>query len=444
MCVRKALRLALPVFLCGLTLFANSKSFALSLQQVVRESLKENPEVQVKIKTYIVARERIRESKAGFLPTIDLQTGYGYEETNSPTTRDRGEKSVELNKKNATFSVRQVLFDGFATKHDVKQQFAKAQAVYFDLQNTLDEISFAVTDAYLSVLRFHELVALSHNNTLVHQKTHDQIKLRSDSGVASMADLSQISGRLALAKSNVTAADGNLADARAKYKKVVGVLPEDDLVFPEPPDEFMPATMDDAIELGVTSSPKIKSAEFDILAAKANYRNVRSAYMPQVDVEVNKSWQKDINGIRGKNNAATAMLNLRYNLFNGGADHSRKRQSVDMISVSKDLKDKAHREIMEDVVLAWNALQTANSQMPFLTNYAAASAATLNSYSKQFSLGKRTLLDVLDTENENFQANSLLINTKYDQLFTKYRILYAIGRLTAVHEFKSGVTPLEE
>ncbi|MCK5666709.1 MAG: TolC family protein, partial [Thiotrichaceae bacterium] len=175
--------------------------------------------------------------------------------------------------------------------------------------------------------------------------------------------------------------------------------------------------------------PILKSANADIDSAYAQHDTARSPYMPRLDIEAGATHDNDLDGIKGKNEDVSAMLRLRYNLFNGGKDLARRKETAQLINQSKDIRDNTYRQVVESMRLSWVAHQTVKSQLDFFKSYQDASIKTNTAYQKQFNIGQRTLLDLLDSANEMFVAKSAYTNAKYDELFSQYRILASKGGL---------------
>jgi len=116
-------------------------------------------------------------------------------------------------------------------------------------------------------------------------------------------------------------------------------------------------------------------------------------------------------------------------LLNGGKDKARREETAFLINQAAEIRNNTHRQVEQSVRLSWNALETVNSQMNFFQLHVDSSENSRNAYQQQFSLGQRTLLDLLDSENEVFVARQALVNAQYDQLFAFYRVLNSTGSL---------------
>jgi adhesin transport system outer membrane protein len=134
------------------------------------------------------------------------------------------------------------------------------------------------------------------------------------------------------------------------------------------------------------------------------------------------------------------MFRLRHNLANGGYDSARIAETEHLTEQQKQLVLKTQREVEADVRLAWNALKRANSRLPHLKTHAESAAKTHEAYQQQFNLGQRTLLDLLDQENERFTAKTDYIHGFYDEKIACYRVLASMGVLVET----MGLTPVDD
>ncbi|CZF83835.1 TolC family outer membrane protein [Grimontia marina] len=412
-----------------------------TLEQAVATALSSSPEVRRAFNSYQAQREQISQAYAGYLPTVDLNAGYGIAETDSPSTRSSGTQNDRLNPGEAGLSIRQALFSGFRTMNEVSRTEAETEAEYWGVISTSEDHALETIRAYIKYIQAERVVSLSRVNLLSHQNIYRQIKEKTDSGLGSSADLSQIMGRLARAKANLAAAENNLLDARASYVKIVNVPPID-LKEPQPKTSLLPENLQQALATAESVHPTLKLAMADVSAARYQYETSKSTYYPEVSLELNSNWDNDISGSLGHNNDIQAMLRMRYNLFNGGRDHAYERETAFRIGESEEIKHRARREVVEGTTLAWNAHVSLQDQVGYLAEHVEASIETQSAYTLQFRLGQRSLLDLLDAENELFDSRKDLEAAQFDQLIAKYRILNATGQLLSSLEIQPEV--LEE
>ncbi|MBM3108431.1 TolC family outer membrane protein [Pseudomonas sp. V1] len=407
--------------------FAFAASFvqAQTLPEVMQKALEVHPEIQAGVNSRIAADYQLRAAKGGYLPKVDVLAGYGREGTDSPSTGNRWET---LNRGESSVRLRQMVFDGFATSSEVGRQQATVNSRAYSLLGSSERTALTVAQVYLDVLTRREMVRLAEDNLRSHERIYDQIKLRTTRGVGRLADLDQAEARLAQAKNNLITEQTNLADAKTNYLSVVGEMP-DELSAPAPFIDMLPANLDEARHQMVESSPILRSAESDIAAAEKQYEAAKSTFYPRFDAELGRTADNDIDGANGHNNEWQAMLRMSFNLYSGGSNKADLESKSYLTNQALDIRNNALRQLNEELGLSWNAMDNANAQLPIAQQYVDYSNNVRSAYQKQFSLGERTLLDLLDSENELFTAQRRLTEVKYIQVFTQYRIKATIGQL---------------
>ena len=410
-------------------------AYATSLQEAVKKTVETNPEIMEVIDERRARDEEVRQAKSGYLPKLDFIAGVGKERIDDARTRALDTDDDWETRKELGLNLSQNLFLGFGTESEVDRQEARVKSMAYTIQGTAQNTALRAIETYLNVLRMQELLTAAEDNVAVHEKIYEQIKLRSESGVGQKADLEQISGRLALARSNVIAVRINLQDAETNYFRVVGEMP-DSLANPTVPAEFLPTSMDDAVQRAIDNHPTLKSANADVESAQAQDRAAKANFYPRLDLEASYAQEWDEDDEFGDaiddddaDNETQIMLRLRYNLYNGGYDKARKNQTAHLINEAYDVRDNTLRQVVESVRLSWAAYDALSDQLKYKKEHFVATGETRETYKKQFDIGKRTLLDVLDTENEYVESKIDYIDTSYDGQFAAYRILRGTGQL---------------
>lgn len=427
--------------LLGLSLLCSNVS-AQSLEEAVAQALDTHPDIRQAFARFKSKEEDVNRASGGYLPSIDLNAGYGYEYTDTPGNRRSSlgfsDGETELKRGEFGLSLKQVIFDGMLTRSEIDRTTHEASAEQWTLVASAEDLALEVSQAYLEHLKNEQIIALSKKNVNSHQEIYEQIKERTESGLGSVADLSQVTGRLARAKSNMIAARNNALDARAKFIRLTNASPVD-LVMPVPDADMLPKSRQTGLEMAIENHPVIKSAGKDIKAARSFKKSVKSVYYPTVTFELNANSDNDLAGESGLNrfgdnvgghrNDVTAMIRLKYNLFSGGKDVAQERSAAYKISEAREINYSAHRQVTESYEFAWNAFEMLALQKQYIKQHIITSKETQLAYKEQFSLGQRNLLDLLDTENELFQARQDYLDAKFSELSSRYRLLNVTGQL---------------
>ncbi len=422
------------LLLLPLAMSVSIATHAQTLPEAMQSALDVHPEVQSAVHGRMAAEENMNAARGGYLPTIDLLAGYGRERTDSDSTRSRGNlKGRNHHKEGLTrgesrLRLQQMVFDGFATQSEVGRQRATVNARAYELLGTSESTALRVAEVYLDVLLRQELVRLAENNLRSHERIYDQITKRTRSGVGRTADLDQAEARLAQARNNLITEETNLSDAKLNYFSLVGQQPAS-LSMPTSRAVQLPTDLQTAREKMLQGNPYLSSAEADVQATEHQYKTAKSTFYPHFDVELSRSADNNLDGVPAHKNQWSAMVNMRYNLFAGGSNKADVRSKAYQINQAMDVRDNALRVLHEDMGLAWNALENANRQLPIAQQYVEHSSRVRESYQKQFTLGERTLLDLLDSENELFAASRRMEELRHHRLATEYRIQALTGEL---------------
>ncbi|MBN1684563.1 MAG: TolC family outer membrane protein [Gammaproteobacteria bacterium] len=394
--------------------------YAQTLQQAVDQTIQTNPNILIKLKAWLAAKEGIKEAEGGYFPRVDAFGDYGREQSKNISTDF---EYNTLTRRGIGIVLHQMIFDGFATSSEVSRNENLALADSYQFQGTANDTALLAVKAYLDVLRTQSLLKLAKQNYATHQNMYRMIKLRADSGLTRKGDIAQTFGRLALAKANLLAAQSNYQDAVTLYKKVIGTNPVN-LSLPKIAKAApFPVSEQNAINRALENHPILKSAEADIEEAKAQYKASQANNYPKLDLELAAANERDANGIKGPDIDKSAMLMVRYNFFRGGSDVAKQQGNAFRIEQAQSIRTKTYREVAENARYAWEFYKTAQNQLPYYSLHQNASIKTVSVYRKEFQLGKRSLLDLLDSENELFTASIDYINGKYNVLFSKYRLL---------------------
>jgi len=419
----------------SLSFIITAPAMAMTLQEAIDTTINTHPDVLAAISERNAVSEEINQAKAGYYPSLDLSLGTGWEESDNSSTRAAGRNDYSLHRDEASLQLRQMLFDGMETKNEVKRQKARMNSRALTVAGESENTALSAVNAYLNVLRQQKLVELAQANFAAHEKTHEQIRLRSEHGVGRRSDMAQSQGRLALANANLVAEKSNLRDTKIAYQRIVGIE-ADNLEQPTSPASVLPKTLDEAISTALDMHPTLRSAKADVDSAHAQHDTASAPFYPRVDLEVGATANDNIDGIDGHNNDLTAMFRMRYNLLSGGRDTARRQETAHLINQAAEIRNNTHRQVEESVRLSWNALETVQSQMDFFKLHVTSSENSRDAYVQQFSLGQRTLLDLLDSENEVFVSNQALVNAEYDELFAMYRIINSMGMLLHTMDVK--------
>lgn len=412
------------VTITGLLLMGGVVAQAANLQSVMDKALQSNPEIQASFNNLQVRQQQVEQAKGGYYPRIDLRAAVGRESSENIST---GFTEETLTRQELKLELRQNLFEGFATESEVARQKAFVRSAESVLADNKNVIALRVAQAYINVIRNREIVTLAEAFVKNHQSIYSKIEKRSASGVGLKSERVHAAGRLAQARSNLTNARANLDESNTQYLVVVGEMPSSEMLLPEK--NMLSKSLDTAIASAKKNNPTVAIANANMEAAMQGRKISNSDFYPELDVVLSSSRNEDLDGVQGSDDDQLIMLQLKYNLFNGGSDSARKQQSSYEVSRSKFVRDNAYRLVEQKVRSAWFELESRNSQLLDLKQHLDSSVKTRDVYSNQYRIGKRTLLDLLDTENELFNARINYANAVHVRVSAQHKLLAYMGEL---------------
>ena len=409
--------------------------------QAARKAVASNPEVQARWNGFKAADSERDVARGGYFPQLDLNASSGRESRESPLAPVGGYGTYNFN--STQLALTQMLFDGMFTVNEVKRLGYAKLTRYYELSEATETAALEAVRAYADVLRYRELVDAATQNYAEHKQVTAHVEERAAGGVGRGVDVEQANGRLALSESNLLTELTNLHDVSARYLRVVGEKPPASL--PSLPDPFKLGTLPDSITVlmrdGLQGSPTLNAAVENTRAYKTAIATRKSPYMPRVDVRAYASNENNTGGISGNTRVNGVEVVLNYNLFRGGADAARERQAVDQSEQARDLQEKACRDVRQTLSIAYSDVRSLSEQQRYMDQHRLATEKSREAYRQQFDIGQRTLLDLLDSQNEFFEASRAYINARYNQVSAQARTLAGMGQLVSAMGVKRADVP---
>ena len=402
-----------------------------SLLQVVEKAVETHPEIQERFHDFTSSLEGQNIASAGWRPRVTAQGWIGKEWRSNL----QSEPSYDWTRPGWSLTLRQMLYDGLATPNSVKQLGFEKLSKYYDLVATTDSLANEVAGAYLDVQRYRETERLAKENFTLHEGTLKLLSERQQSGVGRGVDLEQAAGRLSLAQTNVLTESNNLNAVMQRYRRVAGSPPAPTLSpVPDLSSKLPAPGALQSFDESVRRNPMVLSKQALAQAAEAGVQVAKAAHQPRLDLVVSTGRDRTQPYAPFRDVQSTSVqLLLTYDLYRGGADESRVRQTSAQTYAARDVRDYTCRNVLQELSIAWSNILRLREQLPFLREHVLSTARVRQAYQQQFQIGQRTLLDLLNTENELFDARRALVNATYDLKKSEFQWLAHSGQvLTAL------------
>ncbi len=423
---RRRARCLLPAALLGLAAACGCAGAAqeptpagVTLREVVERTIVTNPEVLAQFQTFQSALEGQNISRGALRPELQLQGQTGHEWRGDtpgapPTDWHRNAYSLQLT---------QLLYDGFTSLSSVRKLGLEKVSKYYELLATTDTLAADAVNAYLDLLRYRRMIVLAKDNYEIHAHTLKLLAERESSGVGRGVDYEQAVSRLALAQTNLMTESNNLISVEQRYRRITGeaapehLAPAPDVAgqIPARPDDFLPQ---------LAGNPGILAKQALMLAADAARDAARGRFAPTIQLRAGTGVDTALPDDSSRNlHSSSVAVVLSYNLYRGGADAARLRQSAADRYAARDVRDYTCRNAQQELALTWSNMMRLREQLPFLRQREQAMSKVSIAAEEQFRIGQRSLLDLLDTSNELFEARRARLNGEFDMTQQQYRWL---------------------
>ncbi|WP_162618352.1 MULTISPECIES: TolC family outer membrane protein [Salinicola] len=411
---------------------------AQTLTQAVTQAVMEYPTTRTEMARYQQNLDDARAQRGAYLPSVDLETRVGYGENESEID-GVSQSSDPHNYRRAQITLSQLIWDGNTTIERIRQADAESDYQRWQVAAAANQIGLVTVQSYLDVLQSQRLLELAQRNVDTHQRIASDIRRREELGAGTTTDTSQVEGRLAQAQASLISARNNLDDAVSAFVRYVGESPRN-LNLPDDVDMgAVPGDFDSAMAMATSDNPLVISASHSIEAARHEVAAERGDFLPTFRAEASRLASRDYDYEGNDADDWNADLVMSWNLYRGGIDSAEMHSREEALRAVRYDSDRSLREIRDELRLAWNARDYITSQLPFLRRHVEASEQTRVNYRKQFDIGRRTLLDMLDSETELFDAQQAQVQAEFSLRQANYRLLSATGQLLDTLQVNVGM-----
>lgn len=411
---------------------ASAAAPSLTLTDAVSRALLANPVIDEARANRQATEAELAQARGLYLPQLDAQVSYGLSRYDYQfrATPANGNDAYR-----AGIVAKQLLFDGSATRSEVARQAARTDSATLRVLDRSEAVALNTTKAYLDILRFTELVSLAEENVRRHRELAHYIDEKVAGGAATAGDKRQAEGRVQLALLSLIDVQSGLEAACLDFIRTTGLEPVG-LVLPSTPAyPYLPDNLDNALADAFARNPTLLTAEADIDTAYAEWRATRAAFTPKFTLEGSVSQSTSASTHRSEyEREASLLVVMRYNLFRGGIDRHDRIQAIARIDESRQRSLQTRRSLENLTRQAWLDMQTSDNRVPVIEAQLAAEVAVTQSYREQFAVGRRSLLDVLNSQTAQFNASIALSTARFTGLYARYRVIAATGWLLAALE----------
>jgi len=396
-----------------------------TLMDALVKAYNNNPQLQAARAQLRATDEGVPQAKSGWLPTITANGNLGEAWANNyPAPNAKGNYLP----RGADLEVTQPLYTGERTPSALRQAESLVLAQRSVLTSAEQNVLLSAVTAYMNVVQAVAVLELNRNQEAVIARDLEATKTRFEVGELTKTDVAQAEARLAGATAARIQAEGNLAATRAVYVNVIGESPG---TLEQPaPLANLPSSEEETVA-GSESTPDVTAAKYNEQAAHDGIDVAFSQIMPFLNVVGTAGTADETNTANAGRNSASIMLQLTVPLYQAGLPAANVRQSKQVAAQRRQELENQRRLAVQTAVQAWQALETARAEIKSFVSQVRANKVALEGVRLEANVGARTVLDILDAEQEYLNAQVSLVGAKRDEVVAAYSVQSAIGRLTA-------------
>jgi len=426
-------------FRTGISAIALLAVFGVSATDVKAETLAEilaltyetNPDIAAARAALRGTDEGVPQALSNWRPEVKINGAYGVRK------RDRDlSTGAEIDNtdqpQSISLRISQNLFRGFRTIAETDQARNLVAADRANLVTREQDVLLQAVTAYMNVKRERAILELRRNNVRVLEQQQSATKDRFEVGELTRTDTAQADSRLTAAVAAETTAQGDLNTAIADFVEVVGQAPGT-LEAPELP-AGLPASEDEAVEMAKSNNPDVISSDFTERAARDAVDLRAGELLPVLTLGGEVEKNKDILGSDTETSEQSVTLNLSVPLYQAGDVYSRIREAKHLANQRLLEFAEVAREAQEQARSSWADLVSARARITSLQASVDAQQVAFEGVQQEAQVGSRTVLDVLDAEQELLDARVSLVQAQRDLIVAGYQVLSATGQLTALDQ----------
>jgi outer membrane protein, adhesin transport system len=412
-----------------------------SIFDAINQAVKSNPGVGEASASRRAIEAEYHQSQGVLLPQVRLDLRAGPEKFNELdiTPPPQGNGSW-LPGRSAQVVVRQMLFDGFASLNEIWRQAARVDAAAYRVHERTELIALDAAEAYIDVARYIRLITIAGDNVTAHRQILANVEARFSGGRAGEGDLQQARERVYGAEAALVEFRQSLEDAKASYRRTIGLEP----INVRAPGRLrgMPATKDQSLAVALQYNPTIRAAKADADAAKAGFHATAGAFMPNVSLEGRGMVGNDTDLIYGRQNQLSGKVVMSWDLFTGGQDSWKRAAAGEHYIETTMAHARLERAAFESLDKAWSGRTITSDRIAALGRQISSDRKAISAYEKEYEIGQRSLIDLLNARNQLYIALVSLESTRSVAVFADYQLLAAMGQLLTYLKSPSTVEAL--
>ena len=403
---------------------------AVTLREALFSTYKANPTLTGQRETLKSSDAGVAIARAAGRPQVSATVGVTRDLTRSGRFDIGGSKGPFIT---GGVDLSYPLFQGGTVRNNVEAAKTRVEAGRATLRAVEGDVFTEAVSAYMDVIRDRAIVELNSNNVKVLDTNLQATRDRFEIGDVTRTDVAQSEARLSLGRSSLTTAQGRLATSEENYRRVIGKRP--DALQPPPPLPPFPATADQAVQIALANNPDLIAVARQAEAANYDVRSARGTRLPTVSAVASGDYSNtisgDTQGIPRSGTATSIGVQGRIPLYQGGLPAARIRQAQALEGETLERRVATERAVVANTRSAFATYKAATDAIASNQVAVSANELALEGARAENSVGTRTILDVLNAEQELLNAQVALVTARRDQYVAGFQLLNAMGQAEA-------------
>ena len=408
-------------------LFLN-QSFAQDINQALAEAYSSHPLLFAERASGRAVAENVTDALSGWRPEVSLSSSIGKKIV---TTTASGKSADTDNNSPVSvgMSIEQTIYDSGQRQEVLNIAESEVLLSQAKLMKVETDVLLDASKAYLNFVKEQSLLKIAKKNVEVVERQLQATKDRFDVGDVTITDVSQAEARLSDAIASLVRSESNLESAKVVYMTTIGKEPLQ-VSYPNVL-PLMPANIEELSDKALSQNPNVVISSYIIETTKSKLNLALKELGPTVSLRasVNQSW--DPNTFFEEQRYLDLNAVLSWPLYRGGKEWSNIRRLKEKVRQHTLEKDNFVRLSSEESIKLWNTIERARAEIKAYKSSIYANEVALNGVKEEENVGSRTVIDVLDAENELFRARANLIIAERDFYVYVYALLASIGDLNA-------------
>ena len=414
--------------------FLTSNAFAINLSQALKEAYQNNPELNAERENIKVSEEDLNISKGEYHPTLTLSGSKSKEDTNKLTNQSGGDAAVtDVDPQTTSITIEQTLFDAGRSAEHEKNKIGIELAIAKLIKKEQD-ILYKAIEAYTGLILANEKFKINQRNVNLLERQVETDSIRLDKGEISLADLSQSESSLAGAKAKLIESENEVVTNKLNYENVIGPIENlDNLKKISSSLAKIPESLNSSIDLSKSNNPDLIIAKIEFEQSEKDVQIAKSDLTPTASLSFERTHSEDLSSTYDEKEKDVLKATVSWPFYSGGKNLAKLNKNKNLKTRKRLLYDHAIKTNETNVASAWSNFQSSKSLLTSVRSQVETAEIANEGITGEYEsgLGKRSTLDVIQSNSLLLNAQISLANSERNYLLSQYNLLKSIGLLNS-------------